>query len=99
MVARLALTQPTILLRFPPYADFASQLPKEKLVFLLMATYGDGDPTDSATEFWTWLSEAAESGAQEDLLQVGSWLGGLMGAGGSFRKGWWGYCIPAAVQC
>ncbi|PRW59852.1 NADPH-cytochrome P450 reductase [Chlorella sorokiniana] len=49
--------------------DFASKLPGEKLVFLLMATYGDGDPTDSATEFWTWLSEAAESGAQEDLLQ------------------------------
>ena len=45
-------------------------------MFLLMATYGDGDPTDSATEFWTWLSEAAESGAQEELLQVGGRLGG-----------------------
>ena len=46
-----------------------------------MATYGDGDPTDSATEFWAWLSEAAESGAQEDMLQVG--LGGRAGAGRS----------------
>lgn len=50
--------------------DHAARLPKEKLVVLLMATYGDGDPTDSATDFWTWLSEAAEEGAQPDLLQV-----------------------------
>ena len=50
--------------------DAAKQLPQEHLVFLLMATYGDGDPTDSATEFWTWLSEAAEGGAADDLLQV-----------------------------
>jgi hypothetical protein len=53
--------------------DAPSELPKEKLVFLLMATYGDGDPTDSATDFWNWLSEAAGSGADDDLLQVG-WL-------------------------
>ncbi|KAL4458551.1 hypothetical protein ABPG75_013416 [Micractinium tetrahymenae] len=49
--------------------DHAARLAKEKLVVLLMATYGDGDPTDSATDFWTWLSEAAEAGSEPDLLQ------------------------------
>lgn len=49
--------------------DGPKSLPREKLVLLLMATYGDGDPTDSATDFWTWLSEAAESGDQPDLLE------------------------------
>lgn len=50
--------------------DAASRLPKEKLVLLLMATYGDGDPTDSATEFWGWLSAAAEGAESDDLLQA-----------------------------
>lgn len=50
--------------------NFAAKLPKEKLVILLMATYGDGDPTDSATDFWAWLSEAAEAGSEPDLLQA-----------------------------
>ena len=50
------------------------QLAGEKLVFLLMATYGDGDPTDSATEFWNWLSAEAEGGSV-DQLQVRSWSG------------------------
>lgn len=50
--------------------DAPSRLPHERLVLLLVATYGDGDPTDSATEFWGWLGEAAESAAHEDLLQV-----------------------------
>ncbi|PSC71305.1 NADPH-cytochrome P450 reductase isoform A [Micractinium conductrix] len=49
--------------------DAAARLPREKLVLLLMATYGDGDPTDSATEFWAWLSQAAESGEDPDQLQ------------------------------
>lgn len=52
--------------------DGPGRLPKEKLVFLLMATYGDGDPTDSATDFWTWLADAADAG--DDLLKVRTWL-------------------------
>jgi NADPH-ferrihemoprotein reductase len=50
--------------------DAPSRLPDEQLVFLLMATYGDGDPTDSATDFWSWLSDAADGGASDGLLQV-----------------------------
>lgn len=60
--------------------DAAARLPKEKLVLLLMATYGDGDPTDSATEFWGWLSAAAEGGGEaEDLLSGVSF--GVFGLG------------------
>lgn len=50
------------------------RLPSERLVFFLMATYGDGEPTDSATGFMEWLAGAAEGG--EELCQVGGLQGG-----------------------
>ena len=39
------------------------RLPTEKgrLVVLCMATYGDGEPTDSANEFYSWLCKEAEA--------------------------------------
>lgn len=46
------------------------QLSKEKFVLLLMATYGDGEPTDSAVEFYDWVVEKAESGDDPALLEV-----------------------------
>lgn len=46
------------------------QLAKEKFVLLLMATYGDGEPTDSAVDFYDWAVEKAESGDDASLLQV-----------------------------
>lgn len=48
--------------------DAAERLPREKLVVLMMATYGDGEPTDNATQFYSWLEESANG--REDLLQV-----------------------------
>jgi NADPH-ferrihemoprotein reductase len=41
--------------------DHTAQLPSEKLVFLLMATYGDGDPVDSAIPFFDWLKEKEDA--------------------------------------
>lgn len=47
---------------------YSQKLDKEEYVFFLVATYGDGDPTDSAIEFDEWLAGAAESG--EQILEV-----------------------------
>lgn len=47
---------------------FSQKLAKEEFVFILVATYGDGDPTDSAVEFDEWLAGEAESG--EQVLEV-----------------------------
>ena len=46
------------------------QLPQESLVFLLLATYGDGEPTDNAAEFYNWLIKVSQNGEQACLLKV-----------------------------
>lgn len=50
--------------------DYEQQLSKEKLIFFLMATYGDGEPTDSATEFMDWLTNSRQADDTDDLMQV-----------------------------
>ena len=52
--------------------DFKERLPKEKMVFLLLATYGDGEPTDNAAEFYEWITgEAEDDGVSLDGISYG----------------------------
>lgn len=58
----------------------SAQLHRERLVVLCVATYGDGEPTDNAADFFTWLSKEAEAvgaGEKEPFLQVGVWWAGM----------------------
>jgi NADPH-ferrihemoprotein reductase len=37
--------------------SYLDQVPEDKLVIFVLATYGEGDPTDNAIEFWDLVTE------------------------------------------
>lgn len=47
------------------------QLQNEQLIFFVMATHGDGEPTDNATDFYRWLIDVANNCGGETLCKVG----------------------------
>jgi NADPH-ferrihemoprotein reductase len=50
-------------------------IPKSTLAIFIVSTYGEGDPSDNAAEFWEWVTTKAQSSSLAGLQYVAFGLG------------------------
>ncbi|KAL3952478.1 hypothetical protein ACCO45_012421 [Purpureocillium lilacinum] len=57
-----------------------SSITQDKLAVFTLATYGEGDPSDNANQFWDWITKTASPSSLSSLRYAAFGLGNKAGA-------------------